>query len=109
MNRVRSGDMIVMNAMLVFVRTASVTGCRISVAFPDSMAAAVDGESASAVAIAMTCSRAACVAVLARVEQCQRATGQHDHRDHQDLQGDRLARQGPRPPSGQPHLLNVMN
>ena len=59
MNRVPSGDMIVMNAMSVLVRTASVTGCRISVARPDSIAAAVDGESASAVAMLTTCWRAA--------------------------------------------------
>jgi len=47
--------MIVMNAIWVLVRTASVTGCKTSVALPDSMAAAVDGESASAVAMLMTC------------------------------------------------------
>ncbi len=58
-NRVRSGAMIVMNAMSVCVRTASVTGCRISVARPASIAAAVDGESARAVAIPRTCCAAA--------------------------------------------------
>ena len=58
-NLVRSGAMIVMNAMSVFVRTASVTGCKISVALPDSMACAVDGESAIAVAMLTTCCRAA--------------------------------------------------
>ena len=58
-NRVRSGAMIVMNAISVFIRTASVTGCKIWVALPDSIAAAVDGESASAVAMPMTCWRAA--------------------------------------------------
>ena len=47
-NLIRSGDMIVMNAMSVWLRTASVTGCRISVALPDSMAAAVEGESGHA-------------------------------------------------------------
>src|SRR5829696_3595286 len=58
-NRVRSGAMIVMNAIWVFVRTASVTGCRISVALPYLIAVAVDGESASAVAMPSTCWRAA--------------------------------------------------
>ena len=58
-NRVRSGAMIVMNAMSVFLRTASVTGCKVSVALPDSIAVAVDGESASAVAMPRTCCRAA--------------------------------------------------
>ena len=59
MNRIPSGAMIVMNAMSVCVRTASVTGCNCAVARPDSMASAVDGESASAVAMPMTCWRAA--------------------------------------------------
>ena len=58
-NRVRSGAMIVMKAMSVFLRTASVTGCKVSVALPDSIAVAVDGESASAVAMPRTCWRAA--------------------------------------------------
>ena len=41
------------------------------------------------------------VAVLPGVEQRQRAAGQHDHRDHQDLQGDRLAGQRAGPPPAQ--------
>ena len=97
-NRVRSGAMIVMNAMSVFVRMASVTGCNVSVARPDSIAAAVDGESASAVAMPMTCWRAAASPSRRGVEQCQRAAGQHHHRDHQDLQRDRLAGQSDRRP-----------
>jgi hypothetical protein len=47
--------MIVMNAMSVFLRIASVTGCKVCVALPDWIAAAVDGESASAVAMPSTC------------------------------------------------------
>ncbi len=101
--------MIVMNAMSVFVRTASVTGCRISVAFPDSMAAAVDGESASAVAMAMTCSRAAAspsrrassnasalpASTTTAITKICRAIAwpAKDRGHHRD----------------QPHLLNVMN
>ena len=51
--------MIVMKAISVFVRTASVTGCKTCVARPDSIACAVEGESASAVAMLTTCWRAA--------------------------------------------------
>ncbi len=92
-NRVRSGAMIVMNAMSVFLRTASVTGCKVSVALPDSIAAAVDGRVGQRGGDAEHLLARGGVTVVAGVEQRQRAADQHHHRDHQDLQGDRLSGQ----------------
>jgi hypothetical protein len=92
--------MIVMNAMSVFLRTI-VTGCRISVALPDSIAVAVDGESASAVAMPTTCWRAA--ASPSRLASNSASALPANTTTAITIWGDRLPCQRPRH-----HLLNRM-
>ncbi len=82
--------MIVMNAMSVLVRTASVTGCKTFVAVPDSMAAAVEGGIGQRGGDADRLLARCILAVAAGIEKGQRGAGQHHHRDHQDLQCDGL-------------------
>ena len=89
--------MIVMNAMSVFVRTASVTGCRVSVALSGFDRRGRRRRVGQRGGDAEHLLARGGVTVAAGVEQRQRAAGQHDHRDHQDLQGDRLTGQRPRP------------